>query len=74
MSVSAISSMAAIGAIGYIAPVAPARAVDRVVGKRKSATDKDEDVDSGFKAAAGSPAASSSSAVLTALIGLQLGG
>ena len=74
MSVSAISSAATIGAIGGAAPVTPTRAVDKVVKRRKSANGEREDAKGGFDAAPSSPAASSSNAVLTALISLNHGG
>jgi hypothetical protein len=66
--------MATIGAIGPSAPVAPARAVDRVVRKRKSASERGDEREGGPLAAPVSPEATSSSAVLTALIGLHSGG
>jgi hypothetical protein len=73
MSVSAISSMTSITPIGVAAPIAPASPVDRVVRRRKAINAQGKVVANPLLAPA-SAASTSTSAVLTALIGLHPGG
>jgi len=78
MSVSAITSMASIVGSGGASPISPVRAVARVARKKSSATGRAEPEEGahprGVLGASVSPAASSSAAVLSAMIGLPNGG
>jgi hypothetical protein len=73
MTVSAITSLTNINPIGSPSPVAPAAPVERVVRRRKAINAQGKVVSDPLLVA-GSPAATSSSAVLTALIALHPGG